>query len=116
MDDDGREGTVVNDPQIWTLIGVFAASTFAMVTLVSTMFVRVLDAKIGALDTKIDTKIDALDTKIDTKIDALDAKIDSLEARLDARIDTLQAKMEAKFDALDRDISAIARRVFPDEP
>ncbi|GAB2447728.1 hypothetical protein GCM10027062_31770 [Nocardioides hungaricus] len=65
----------MSDPQVWTLIGVFAASTFALVGLVSTTFLRVLQAEIRALD----------------------------------------AKLTAKLDVLDKDISAIARRVFPDE-
>lgn len=80
--DAGRR-PAVNDPQIWTLTGVLAASTFGMVGLTSTLFVRVVRAEIAAL-----------------------------EAKMNARFE----RVDARFEVLDRDISAIARRVFPDEP
>jgi len=60
----------VTEPQVWTLIGVFAAALFGMLTLMSTMFVRLINAKFETL--------------------------------------------EAKIDHLDRDVQAIARRVFPE--
>ena len=62
----------MNEPQVWTLIGVFAVALFGMLTLMSTMFLNVIKAEIGGL----------------------------------------RAEMNAKFDVLDRDIQAIARRVF----
>ena len=40
----------MSEPQVWTLIGVFAASLFAVLTLLSTLFVRVIRAEIGRLD------------------------------------------------------------------
>ena len=60
----------MTEPQVWTLIGVFAAALFGMLTLMSTMFVRLINAKFETL--------------------------------------------EAKIDHLDRDVQAIARRVFPE--
>ena len=43
----------MTDPQIWTLIGVFAASSFALVGLVSTTFLRILRAEIGSVRAEI---------------------------------------------------------------
>ena len=62
----------MNEPQVWTLIGVLAAGLFVMLTLMSTMFLRVIRAEIGGLE----------------------------------------ARLTAKIDLLDRDVQAIARRVF----
>lgn len=81
----------MNEPQVWTLIGVFAAVMFATVGSMSSLVTRVLRAELGM----VNLKIDALDAKVDAKIDALDAKVG------------------AKFDALDRDVQALARQVFP---
>lgn len=39
----------MNEPQVWTLIGVFAAGMFGMITIVSTMFVRVVKAEFNVL-------------------------------------------------------------------
>ncbi len=43
----------MNEPQVWTLIGVFAAGMFGMITIVSTMFVRVVRGEIGSLRAEI---------------------------------------------------------------
>jgi hypothetical protein len=39
----------MTEPQVWTLIGVFAAAIFGMITVVSTLFVRVIRSEIGGL-------------------------------------------------------------------
>lgn len=65
----------MTEPQAWTLIGVFAAALFSMLTLISTMFLNVIRAEIGGLE----------------------------------------SRLTAKIEILDRDVQAIARRVF-DEP
>lgn len=44
----------MNEPQVWTLIGVFAAAMFGMITIVSTLFVRVVRSEIGRLGDKLD--------------------------------------------------------------
>ncbi|HUS21904.1 MAG TPA: hypothetical protein VMZ66_07835 [Aeromicrobium sp.] len=54
----------VNEPQVWTLIGVFAAGLFGMLTLMSSMFLRVLKAEIGGLEARLTGKIDALDRDV----------------------------------------------------
>ncbi|MBW1638815.1 hypothetical protein G3H63_06915 [Microbacterium resistens] len=43
----------MSEPQVWVLIGVFAAAMFGMITVVSTMFIHVLKAEIGSLRTEI---------------------------------------------------------------
>jgi hypothetical protein len=60
----------VNEPQVWTLIGVFSAAMFGLIGIVSTLFLQVLRAEIG--------------------------------------------KVSIQINALDRDVQAIARRVFPE--
>ncbi|MGH3474587.1 MAG: hypothetical protein ACRDOT_06705 [Aeromicrobium sp.] len=67
----------VTEPQVWTLIGVFATALFGMLTLMSTMFVRLMNAKFETVDVRFGI-------------------------------------LEAKIDHLDRDVQAIARRVFPE--
>ncbi|MFT4137153.1 hypothetical protein [Microbacterium sp.] len=67
----------MTEPQAWTLIGVFAAGLFGMLTIVSTLFVRILRAEIGRLD----GKIDALSDKFDTKLDPLGRDVQALMRR-----------------------------------
>lgn len=54
----------MNEPQVWTLIGVFSAAVFGMFGLVSTMFVRIMRAEFGALEARLTSKIDLLDREI----------------------------------------------------
>jgi len=44
----------MTEPQVWTVIGVFAAALFGMLTIVSTLFVHVVRSEIGRIDVKID--------------------------------------------------------------
>lgn len=79
----------MTEPQVWTLIGVFAASLFA-VMMMSTMFTRVIRAEIGGVR----------------------AEIAGLRGEMNAKF----GRVDAKFDVLDRDIQALMRHSFPDRP
>jgi hypothetical protein len=48
----------MNEPQVWTLIGVFAAALFGMITLMSTMFVRIIRTEIRGVHHRLD-RLDA---------------------------------------------------------
>lgn len=76
----------MDDAQIWTMIGAFTALMFGMLTVVSTLFVRVLRAEIGGLR----------------------AEIGGLRGEMTARFDAVNTRI----DGLDRDIQAIVRRTF----
>lgn len=73
----------MNDAQIWTMIGAFAALMFGMMTVVSTLFIRVVRAEIGGL-----------------------------RHEMNGQIGGLRAEMNARFDGLDRDVQAIVKRTF----
>lgn len=53
----------MNEPQVWTLIGVFAAALFGMLTLMSTMFVRILRTEIQGIHRRLD--------RLDSDVNAL---------------------------------------------
>ena len=54
----------MTEPQVWTLIGVFAAALFGMLTLMSTMFLNVIRAEIGGLESRLSAKIEILDRDV----------------------------------------------------
>lgn len=76
----------MNEPQVWTLIGVFAAGMFGMVTIVSTMFVRVLRSEIGGLH----------------------SEVGGLRSELKGDI----AELRGDIRGLDRDVNALMRHTF----
>jgi hypothetical protein len=57
----------MNEPQVWTLIGVFAASMVGVLTLVSTLFVNVVRSEVGGLRSefrRFEDKLDNLDRDV----------------------------------------------------
>ena len=84
----------MTEPQVWVLIGVFAAAMFGMIGIVTSSFNRTLTAAISGVRTEIS----------------------GLRDVMDARFDAVDAKFDAKFDVLDRDIQALSRQVFGTDP
>lgn len=67
----------MTEPQIWTMIGAFIATTIGMMTIVSTLFVRVLRAEIGGLREEMRGRFEA----VGVRIDGLDRDVQSLVKR-----------------------------------
>ena len=91
----------MTEPQVWVLIGVFAAAMFGMIGIVTSSFNRTLTAAIGG---------------VRTEIGGVRTEIGGLRDVMDARFDAVDAKFDAKFDVLDRDIQALSRQVFGTDP
>jgi len=91
----------VTEPQVWVLIGVFAAAIFGMIGIVTSSFNRTLTAAISG---------------VRTEISGVRTEISGLRDIMDARFDAVDAKFDAKFDVLDRDIQALSRQVFGTDP
>ncbi len=114
-----QDGDVhLNEPQIWTLIGVFAAFMLGSLTMVIRQNDRMItsvrseldakfssmDAKFSSMDAKSDARFEALDAKFDARFESMDARFATMDARfetLDARLSGVDAKFEARFDAMD---------------
>ena len=80
----------MNDPQIWTLIGVFSAAVLGGLSLVVTLVTRTTGGQIAALGGQLTGEIRALDS------------------RFGARFDTV----DVKFDVLDKEVAGLAKRVW----
>lgn len=98
----------VTEPQVWTLIGVFAAALFGMVGLMSTWFMHVLRAEIGG----VRAEIGRLRGEMSAEIGGLRGEMNGRFEAMDARFDALAGKVEH----LDRDVQTLFRRQFPDYP
>lgn len=83
----------MNEAQVWTSIGVLGTSLFAMLTLMSTMFVRIIRTEIGSLRSEMGSEFAAVRSEI-------------------GRVEDV---MTTRFTHLDRDVQAIARKVFGDD-
>jgi len=89
----------MNIAQTWTVVGILGAFGLAMVGLMSQFLVAKVD--------QILTRVTASEERLGARMDHLDGRMDLLDGRM--------AGLEGRMDALDRDVQAIANRVFRDE-
>ena len=71
----------MNDAQIWAIIGVFTALMIGMLTVVSTLFTRVIRAEIGGLRGEMNARFEQMNTRfeaIDHRMDGLDRDVRAL--------------------------------------
>ncbi|HEY5224755.1 MAG TPA: hypothetical protein VIJ18_17120 [Microbacteriaceae bacterium] len=68
----------MTEPQVWTLIGVFATAVFGMITVVSTLFVRIIRSEIGGLRGEMAARFEA----VDKRFDYLDRDVQALTKRV----------------------------------
>ena len=73
----------MTEPQVWVLIGVFAAAIFGMFTIVSTLFLQVIRSEIRA-------------------------EVGGLRGAMMSRFDVL----EQRVDGLDRDVQGLVKHTF----
>ncbi|WP_226531884.1 hypothetical protein [Microbacterium paraoxydans] len=67
----------MNDAQIWTMIGAFTVLMSSTLTVVSTLFVRIVRSEIGGLRTEMNARFDT----VNTRIDALDRDVQAIVKR-----------------------------------
>ena len=87
----------MTEPQVWTLIGVFAAAMFGTMTLMSTMFLRTMQ-----------NGFDSVRTEFRNEFASVRAESGSEFANVRTEIRAIHDRI----DHLDRDVSAIYRHIF----
>ena len=87
----------MNDPQVWTMIGVFTAAILGGMTLMTTQLSRVIRAEVNRIDGTLSARIEGLDG-------ALSARIEGLDSRL--------GRIEHKVDDLDKELTNLAARFW----
>ena len=65
----------VTEPQVWTMIGLMGAVFFGTMTLISTMFTRVVRSEIGG----VRSEIGGLRGEMNARFDDVNGRIDNLD-------------------------------------
>lgn len=104
----------MNDPQIWTLIGVFAAVMAGGLTLLLRQNERI----IASLRSELTARFDGLEGRMDARFERMDARFEAVDARfeaIDARFATMDVRLdsiERRLDDLDGEVAHLARRFW----
>ena len=99
------EGMIeLTEPQTWATIGVLGAALLGTITVVTNVLMRTITVKIGSTR----NEIGSLRNEIHSEIAGLRAEINARFETVEARFQT----MDVRFDSLDRDVQAVATRVF----
>jgi len=76
-------GMPMNDPQIWTLLGVFAAVMLGGMTLMSTQLSRVIRSEVGRVEGTLSARIDRVEGTLSARIDGIDARLGRIESKVE---------------------------------
>lgn len=99
----------MNEPQVWTLIGVFAAIMLGGMTLMTTLLTRNMNTAFAGFMSVMDAKFEA----IESRFEAIDARFEAIGARFD-EIDTKITGIQQQVAHPDRDEQTLTRREFGD--
>jgi hypothetical protein len=124
-DDDTGEMELMNEPQVWTLIGVFATVMLGGMTLMTTFISRAMASAVGGVEAKVEgvvatiggveAKVGALRGEMVARFEALDYRFEGIDSRFDAVHSRFDA-VETKIDHLDRDVTFLMRRAWGEPP
>lgn len=93
-----NEGVIeLTEPQVWVLIGVFAAALFGMLSVVTGNLNRTMSARFESMD---------------SRFGMMEARFEAMESRVETKFEIINIKLEN----MDRDIQALSRHVFGTDP
>jgi hypothetical protein len=97
----------MNEPQVWTVIGVLAATLMGFLVAMVTMFSHTLTARLDELRSGIHSEMVELRSDLTRRIDGIEHRLDGVEHRLDG--------VERRIDGIDRDVQALVIRAARDD-
>ena len=83
--EDDRVTIAMNEPQVWTLIGVFAAGMFGMITVLSSLVLRTIRTEISGLRGELKAELGGLRGEMRAGFRGTNERLD----RLDGDVNTL---------------------------
>lgn len=75
---------MLEEPQLWMLVGVLGATVAGVVTAVMTVFHRTLESSVGGLRADVDYRLATLQLRVETQLDAVEARLGRIDACRDA--------------------------------
>ncbi len=98
----------MTEPQTWTLIGVFAAGMLGTITLISSMFARMMQNGFDGVRKEIHSEFASVRTEFRSEFAGVRTEFRSEFANVRTEVKAVHARI----DHLDRDVNAIYRHLF----
>ena len=98
----------MTEAQTWTVIATLSAALLGMITVVTTVLMRTISTQIGSVRNEMLGLRSEMLSGFDSIRGELRSEIGGLRAEMNARFETVGVRM----DSLDRDVQAVASRVF----
>lgn len=115
----------MNEPQVWTLIGVFSAALFGMITLVSTSFTRAIaglrnemSAEFGCVRAEfgsVRAEFESVRREMTAEFGAARSESNGLRNEIRAEIDGLRTEingLDRRIETLNSDVDALMKHTF----
>ena len=120
--EEDRKVLTLNEPQVWTVIGVFVTALFGLLGFVTTSLTRTIRTEIGSIRTELASEIGSVRGEIGTvrgeignvrgEIGSVRNELGSLRNEMNARFDSLSSRI----DHIDRDVQFLMKREIEDRP
>jgi hypothetical protein len=86
----------LNDPQVWTLIGVFAAVMLGGMMLMMTQLSRIIRVEVDRVEGSLSARIDRVEGILSARIDGIDGRLGRIESKVDD-LDTELTNLATRF-------------------
>jgi len=109
----------MTEPQVWTLIGVFAAGMFGTMTLMSTMFLRAMQNGFDSVTRELENGLTGVRTEFRNEFASVRTEFRnefaSVRTEFTSEFASVRTEIHAlhgRIDHLDRDVNAIYHHLF----
>jgi phage-related protein len=105
----------LTEPQTWTTIGVLSAALIGMITVVTSVLMRTINSQISGVRNEMGSFRNEMVVGFDSLRSEVRSEIGGLRAEMNARFEVVDIRFESvnsRIDSLDRDVQALANKVF----
>lgn len=122
-----EEMITLNEPQIWTALGILAAALVGVITVMTQFMLRSFHSLTNHFDTlftslrsELKADISGLRTEMVLRFEQVDRRFQEVDRRFEQvdqrfeQVDRRFVHLETQVENLERDVQAISKRVFPE--
>lgn len=100
----------MNEPQIWTLIGIFGAGLLGMITFTSQVMWKTITNQFESLRNEMSSELGSIRKEMGSEIKSLRTEMRSEFSAVRTEMDS----MRNEIAHIDRDVQAITKRLLSD--